>query len=502
MIQLIKGMLINLMLLVVITGPVWGLSEARLLGMSSSGQTALFNLGIHDGVKDGDYAVIVKEIRDIKTRDLRLLPVAKARNIKISTVNSVWILFKTYNSELLKRGDRYIILSESQMLNGRRDPILSRLSVITDKDKVAMQTGEALADDKDRLSKLKNQYPEIATVHEKEIRTDKDVEIVDVEGWRLYKNEKHRTSLYKSPHAKDFQRELRLNTFEKMVTAYLQKVNEPNFSYDAFYDEQKKVQFMNEFRDRSNFSTEYESFLSFQSQKVVADARLYRSILEKGETWSEDFSDDELAGVLKQVSVLQEKDRRHYVMADPTRYAVFLGYGMPISDEQTQKDASYRRDSRYALDLDFEGTPILKHEVLERFTLNATLRLNKSAMESGGYNADVNETSATVGMNWYPLYAPHAIESPAFFLGTYIRSGTASVQAPTINEKANYTVLSLPGFRAGMRYNFKNNLGLRIALSMETLSLDRYEQNKLNSKLPDSASLAEGKMNFAFAYTF
>jgi hypothetical protein len=500
--NLMRWILIKLVLLVVITTPAWGLSGARLLGLSESGQTALFNLGTYDNAKEGDYAVIVKEIRSLTTRDLRLVPVAKARNIKISTNNSVWILYKFYDAELLVKGQQYLILSESTMLNGRRDPRFGRISVITEKDKTAFQANQTLSDDKDRLSKLKNQYPEIAELHGKETRSDEDGELVDVEGWKKFKGDKYRSALYKSPHAADFQRELRLSTFEKMVTAYLKRVNDPGFNYDQFYDEQKKSEFYNEFRQRSNFSTEYESFLSFQAQKAVADAKLYRSMLEKGESWSEDFSDEELKRILKEVSVLQEKDRREYVMAEPNKYAVYLTYGMEFSDSQTEKDAGYRRDGRYSVETEFEGVPFAKHETLERFTLDATFRINKTAFEAENKNASLDEISVSGGVNWYPLYAPYALEAPAVFLGTYIRSGTASVEAVSVAEKANYTLLSMPGFRGGMRYNFKNNVGLRIALSMETLKLDRYEQSKLGSVLPDQANVVEGKMNFSLLYSF
>ncbi|WP_408096203.1 hypothetical protein ACJVC5_14280 [Peredibacter sp. HCB2-198] len=500
--NLIKWMLINLVLLMVTIAPVWALNGAVLLGQSSSGQTALFNLGIHDGVKEGDYAVIVKEIRDLETRDLRLVPVAKARNIKINTGNSVWILYKVYDAELMVKGQKYLILAESAMLSGRRDPRLGRISIVTNKDKRAFEVQKTLSDDKDRIAKLKNQYPEIADLHKREMRSDNDIDLVDVEGWKKFKDEKYRTALYKSPSQDDFRRELNLNTFEKLVTGYLKKVNDPKFSYDQFYDEQMKSDFSNEFRKRSNFSTEYESFLSNQSQRAAGDAKLYRAILEKGDSWSEDFSDEELGSKLKQVSVLQEKDRRDYVMSNPNRYTVYLEYGLGLNDPQTDKDTRYRRDTRYSVDLDFEAVPFLKHDILERFTLNATVRSNKTAFDASGNNANVDEYSFTGGANWYPLYAPYVIEAPVVFLGVYLRSGWASVEAPTVEEKANYTVLSLPGFRAGMKYNFKNNLALRVAASMERLELDRYEQSKLGSVLPDQTSVAEGKLNFALAYSF
>lgn len=500
--SLVKWMLINLVLLIVTMTPVWGLSGARLLGHSPSGQTALFNLGSHDGVKEGDYAVIVKEIRSLESRNLRIIPVAKARNVKMNTGNSIWILYKMYDSKLLVKGQSYLILAESTMLSGRRDPRFGRISVITEKDKTAFQTQSVLSDDKDRISKLKHQYPEIEPLHKKESRIDHDGDLVDVERWNKIKRSKYRTALYKSPSEEEFRKEVRLNTFEELVTAYLLRVNNPNFNYDSFYDEQMKSEFSNEFRKRSSFSTEYENFLSLKGQKAISDAKIYRSILEKGESWSEDFSDEELGAVLNEVSILQEKDRRTYIVANPNRYFASLGYGLSITDVQTESDPRYRREGSYSIDLNFEVIPVLKHETLERFTIDASFRANKSAFETQNLNASLDEYSVSGGVNWYPVYAPYVIEAPNIFLGTYIRSGFAAVKSPTANQKSNYTLLSLPGVRLGMLYNFNSKLGLRIAASMETLNLDRYEQSDFNSVLPDQVKLVEGKMNFALSYSF
>jgi preprotein translocase subunit SecA len=78
------------------------------------------------------------------------------------------------------------------------------------------------------------------------------------------------------------------------VTAYLKKVNEPNFNYDQFYEEQMKSESGTGMKLRSSLATEYEKFLTVKSQKKIEDAKLYRSLLEKGDIWSEDLSDEEL----------------------------------------------------------------------------------------------------------------------------------------------------------------------------------------------------------------
>jgi hypothetical protein len=480
----------------------FALDEARLLKQSKSGQTALFNLGIHDGVAEGDYAVIAKEIRSLESQDLRVVPVARAKNVKINPDSSVWILFKIHQPELLVEGDKFLILSESTLLKGRRDPRIGKMVVVARDKEETGDVLDSLGDDDERLAKKKDKYKVIAPLHERELRSDNDFDLLDVEKWDKKKDVQTRTALYKSPHQAEFRKELKLATFEKMVTAYLKQVNNPNFNYDAFYEQQMRASYANEFNNHSSFGTEYNDYIHDKKERSLSETKLQRTILEKGENWSEDFSDEELRGTLRAVSVLQEKDRRDFIIANPNRYLLSVSYGMSLTDGQTKQDSTYRRDNRYAIEVNFEGTPFLKHQILERFTLNASFRSNKSAFADNKTNMDLNENSISVGANWYPVYAPYTINAPVIFLGTFLRSGYGTVEAPTAQEKGNYTVTSIPGFLAGMRYNFKNNFGLRIVGSIETLDLSRYESNKTGSILPEDKKLVEGKFGAGLGYSF
>lgn len=495
-------MTVYAILLIVITLPAWALTEARLLNQSSSGHTVVFNLGIHDGVKSGDYAVIIKQIRSLENRDLRLIPVAKARNVKINSDSSVWILYKIFDQELLIKGDKFSVLSESHMLSGRRPPQIGRITMVNNKKKFKEQTIDAENDDKNRLTKLKHKYEEMTPTHETKAVTDTDAEVIDLEVWKENNDTRYRSSIYKSANKEEFRRQLRLTTFEKLVTAYLQRVNDPDFNYDAFYEKQRKSEFSNEFSVHGNFDSEYNKFLRQQSFKATADAKLFRTILEKGESWSEDYSDEELKKILNQVSVLQEKDRRLYVVAKPTRYSAALDYGFNLNDGQTKDDPLYSRENLYSTEVDFEATPFLRQETLERFTINGTFRLNYTAFEAESFNADLNEYSLSLGTNWYPIYAPYTLVSPILYFGTYIRSGFAKANAPTPNEQANYTIISFPGFRAGFKYIFRNRIGIRLQATMETLKIERYEASKLNTVLPERANLVETKLGVGLAYAF
>jgi hypothetical protein len=480
----------------------WALTEARLLNQSRSGQTALFNLGSQDGLRQGDYAILVKQIKDLDSRELRLVPVARAKNIKVNSDQSIWVLFKIFDPELLVRGEKYNLLSESLMLKGRNNPTVGRLSIVNPKAKVKENTQMALSSDRDRLSKLKNNYDKISETRVVSERSDSDADLIDVEVWNVNKDSRHRSSLYKSAYKEEWSRQHRLSTFEKIVISYIERVNDPDFNYDDFYKKQEKSKFAFEFSENTNYTSEFNQFVRKESQRKSADAKIYRSLLEKGESWSEDFSDEELRSLLGQVSILQERDRRDWIRVEPTRYMLALEWGIPLADSQTESDANYRRDGLKSIAADVEVVPILGHKTLERFSLNGSFRSNYSALSVGNSNADVDEYSFTLGGNWYPHHAPYAFERPVVFLGAFIRSGWATVNSPSLNQKANYTVLSMPGFRVGCKYLMKNNFGVRLSLSLETLKMDQYESSQLNSSLPRSPNLVDSKFGMSFVYAF
>lgn len=480
----------------------FGLTEARLLSQSSSGRTVVFNLGVHDGIREGDYGVIAKQIRDQDIRDLRYVPAAKVKNIKVSTDSSIWIIYHVYDAELMINGQKYVVLTESNMLRGQRHPRIGKTSVVAPKGKGTQMTKLAVASDKDRLAKLDRNYQTLAKTHDQKMKSDNDIELVDLEEWEKARGQRYRSALYRSPHKDEFRRTYRLDTFHNMVGAYLERVNDPDFSYDKFYEEQMREGWSNEFRKKNTFDNEYDSFLYAQSLKKTEDARIYRSILEKGESWSEDFSDEELRNVLRMVSVVQEQERRVTVVSRPKRSSLTFEYGFIMNDTQTDRDTTHRRDRLSEIGLEYEVTPFLRHQTLERFTFTLGGKKTATAFDSEGANVDFDILTAAFGANWYPFHAPYVLYAPLFFVGAYVRSGYGTATTGNSDVGAKYSAFAFPGLRAGARFIFKNNVGLRIVGSMETLQLERNQVNSLGSELAESPSFVEGKINVGLSYSF
>ena len=90
--------------------------EARLINQSTSGQTVVTDLGVHDGLKNGDFGIILKKIHNVNARDLRIVPAAKARVVKVNSDSSIWVLYKLIDPELLVKNDQFLVMTESSSL--------------------------------------------------------------------------------------------------------------------------------------------------------------------------------------------------------------------------------------------------------------------------------------------------------------------------------------------------------------------------------------------------
>lgn len=280
------------------TSRIFAQVESRLLSQSPTGQTAVFNVGKFDKVFEGDEAVILKNVVPLESKALRVVPVAKARCIKTNSHGSIWILYQISESELLIPGDKFLIMTDTNSLNGQKNPEIGRSTIVSSSNQVEEDVKSFLNDEKDAIAKKSDEYESLGTMHSQEIKSDHDTTMIDVDEWKRSKNLKYRSAIYKSTSKQRFVRSYRLEKFYQLVTDYLNRINDPEFNYEKFFADQMRDASSNEFRNKSYFNSEYENFLYNKSRKSGVEVKLYQSLLKKGEAWSEDFSDEELRQLL------------------------------------------------------------------------------------------------------------------------------------------------------------------------------------------------------------
>ncbi len=481
-----------------------GFAEARLLSKSSSGKTALFNIGDLDLVKAGDFGVIMRRVADQQDNQIRVIPVAKGRVIKTGKTTSLWYLYELTDSVQLIMRDSYILTTETITMRGRKLLQSERLKIVSPTTEVDKNLLSKREGDKDLLSKKKDTYLTYRSAHQSGEKWARDGELIDLDAWIDIDQEGKRQfaeSLWRSPSEKDFAEKKRLETFEKMVTTYLQKINDPAFDYNKFYSAQVKDS-TGEYRMSVVNQTEYQEFLENEQEKMQQDARLYRRLLDKGQAWSEDFSDEELAEVINKVGISYEQERRRNIQSTRYNWLLMGSFGLNLLDNENRVDQANATAAKWSLEVGGELFIAPRHDSLQRISLVGSFRNARDGISVGDLNARIDDYSFSGGIFWHPFQSPFVVGQNIFFVGLGMRTGVMRLSTPSNGDQANYTILSLPTVQAGIKYTFKTGVGLRLSGQLENVSLEKIENNSPEVQLPSRAEFIDGRINIGLTKLF
>lgn len=468
--------------------------------VSSSGKTIVVNNGHISTLKENEFGILLKkEINSDKK--IIFKPVARLRAIKVYTGQSVWITYKSFLPKEIKKGRGLYLFTENEVLRGRAALSVKRLKLVTHDD-----TSKELADflvEGDNLRK-KNDYEVLAKAHAKKITLDKDVELIDLDKWQKANtgNSKKRVSIYRSPYAKQFSEHKRVDTFEKMMVAFLNKYNNPSFDYDEFYKDQKRGRYNNIFQEKSLSQTYNALYERRVLDKVAKEEKFKENIRAKGDGWSDDYSDEELSELLNGINVVSERQRRRKLVAFKYNSQAYISAGFNLINNESGEDSQTSGSSRSDFELAWEIFLLKKYNDLKKFTLETSLRQANDSFDGGSLNVRSSEQSMAIHVNWYPYHGPEVLKRNIVYVGVLTRFGYSRLTNDTTGEEGNYQVASLPGIRAGLKYNFKSSFGIRLTTGLENIKVSRITKSADEGALPNSASYLEGKFGIGLSKFF
>jgi hypothetical protein len=475
-----------------------GIAEARLISKSTSGKTALFNVGDLEKIKVGDHGVIMRRLKEQDANALRMIPIAKGRVVKTGPTRSLWYLYEISDPVSLIMREKYVVTTEGLMLSGRRLLENDRLRVVDEKKNLPLALPERKSGDKDLLALRKAEYELYRKQHKIGEDWDKDGVLYDVDEWVTVDREgkqKYARALWRSPHEDDFAIKKRLETFEKVVVNYLRRINDPAFNYGDFYWEQNKDA-GGEFRVKSTSLSIADEMREEEKKANEEEIVAHRKIIEKGQGWSDDYSDEQLQTMLNKVGVSYEQDRRRNATYKSYDVQFSGGLGLNALDNENRADAENARKAKWSLEGGVEWFPVPRGETLRQLALFSTLRYVIDGVSVGNLNAQTEEYSFGVGGTWHLLHSPFTIGRNIPFLSLGVRSGIARLTIPSVGEKGNYSVVAFPQVAGGVKYNLRTGMGFRAALSFEKLMLEQTSANRPGGNLPARSEILDGRLSF------
>ncbi len=472
-----------------------GVVEARLLSKSSTGKTVLLNVGAWESVNTGDFAVLMRRVGPGDGKGMQVVPVAKGRVLKASRNRSVWMLYKVFDAAQLVLRDPYLVATESSTMSGRRDLESDRARLVDERAQMAATANSKQRGDRDHLAVKGADYRVLDEMHPLDERYEKDGTLHDLDAWVTVGSkgqEKYARALWRSPHEDEFARTQRLETFEKIVVNYLRRVNEPGFNYATFYASAPDGSGM---PAKNTFRSEYMAFLENREENRAQDAEFHREILKKGDSWSAQYSDEELARLMSRVGGLQERERREAALVVARSWQSSGSFGLNLLDNENRADAEGARKAKWNVELMGEWFPAPRHATAERLGIWGGVRYVEDGVSIGSLNAQATETSLALGAAWHPFRSPFTVGQNIPFVGVGVRSGVSRLQVASTGEKGNYALFSAPALVAGVKYHFTSGWGLRVAGSVEKLLLEQTGTTRLDGDLPGRTEILDGRLS-------
>ena len=475
--------------------------------VSKSGKTVLLNKGFNDQIDAKDYGILLVEAQllDKNNRPYRKVykPVAKLKAAQVSSNSSIWVAYKVLYPEVLVPKASLLLLNESSLMQGRRELTIDRETVIDRPDLISKSLKRNLVDNGEELIEKKSKYGSRGELHGKQRFQDSDARLVDLEIWEeTVPGVMRYEGFYKSPYAEEFSERLRVQRFEKMVAIFMKKRNDPRFTMERLYKEQERDPNSPKFKRSSLGGNLYESVQGQSYLDETHKAQMADDFLSKGENWSAGYSDEELSELLYNVGALREKERRAKIGAQQFDYQGYGAFGLNLLNNENLGDRENSEQSKYDIELALEWF-VFKHiDVLKKFSLEGSLRRAKDAATTGDYNALTTEYSAGFQLNFYPFNPPNTIEANIVYFGALFRYGWARMEIPSLGEKGNYSVVSFPGIKGGVKYNFSNGYGVRLTGGLENIISGRIIRTVDEGELPDRISRLEGKLSIGLSRFF
>lgn len=471
--------------------------------VSKSRKTISVNTGFASKIVENDYGVLVKK-ESKSTKEALYKPVAKVRVIKVYSGSSIWIAYKTFMPEEIKAGNRLFLFSESAFLEGRRKQLDTKRTKLITKEGKPAEVKDFLLEG-DNLAKKDDQYQVLAKPLKKEVHFDKEVDLVDIDKWEKQPDTEkyYMQGIYRSPYAKDFAKRKRVHTFEKMVVALLNKYNNPTFEYDEFYREQRRDGGSgDDFQSRSAFTNFMDSYEKRLANRQAKTEKFMQQLEDKGDAWSSDYSDEELSEVLNNISIAQERQRRKKLIAFKYNYQLAAAMHLNLLNNENTNDPRTSEHNKYDIDVAWEGYYFKKLQALEQFTLELSARRSQDGLYTGDANVKTTEYSGALHLNWYPYHLPNMVGVNIPYIGVLVRAGFATLYSTYLGEQGNYQVIGFPGFRGGIKYNFKNSYGIRFTGTFERIRFERLVRSDDAGVLPNRVYHLDGKLGIGITKFF
>ncbi len=469
-----------------------------VLKISDSQRSLVINEGLNNKIENNSFAFLI-ELTDEK----KLQPVAKVRSVHVGSEKSIWTVFSLYSGREIKERKLYLLWRADEFLNGRVDTDTYKREIVAKAGSFTRKLNRLKKGDLYYLAQKRDKFHKTKNLHVYETRTTKDVELMDLSVWDNHgwdENAKTPKVIFRSPHMKEFNSARLQQAFDKMALYTLKKINDPNYDLNGI-DKKTHSGPVKIFRTDSTTMSVTDEMRNKNKKRTHRDKQYYNRLQKNGDSWSDDFSDTELAETITHVGILKEKKRREQIVVRKYRYFSHFNLGMNVLS-QDKSDGQDVQGNKFHVEYAMEFFTFRTVPVLNHFSLNAGLRYAKDSFEMNEINVLMNELSGSVGLKWYPLTLPNVAEKNILYAGMNVRYGKVAIFSRAENENGIYTASVFPGLEGGLKYMFSSGWGVNLSVMLDFYSFDRLKRSEKFNFLLNRFDYTSTRLNMSIGHYF
>ena len=492
-----------------------GMTGAKILQISKRGRTIKIDRGEIDGIREGDKG---KFIFQDKTESLNLHYIAGGEAVKVYTRFSYWYLRELKKDEYLQDGNNLIITSTTEALLGRRP-------LKIDKQLVVLLTGQSA---QEYLSKNKEVVPDdlIKRGHEYKAykeppggknSIDHDFRVrnfttwapegmTTIQGFLGELGTAHISETRAVDRDNLIRRRDRNRVFNAQVEGVVDKYNNLEYGLKSVYANVDQGAFGALSKAHSGV---YHDHKEREKQGRGVSPRALAKLERDGEMWSADMDDEEIREFIITSGLAREYERVTFALENRISHELIFRFSTDLNVNTSKYDNNFNGAGR-ALEISYEFHMLRYFKKLSPFTIELTGRVGDDFYDMGRINVESQERSIGLGINWYILNNPSALNRYMPYVGVSYMTGEGELMGANFKESYSYQIKRIPSWRAGMKYRFRAGdedddlvnlgVGVNILFSYESVSVLANEQ--VDEDIYGTARFTDRRLAFGVSVYF
>lgn len=474
---------------------LFGVEKVTILELSSTQKSIMIDRGAEiDHVRIGQRAKFYIQ----KSADFpHMIYVGEGEAIKVHNNYSYWYLKSLEQPKLLKKGAQLDIISDDEVLEGRRDLVVKDRRIVLPEgenaDEYEQNNKNGLPQKLIRKQdgyiendqQIVDEFPHSEDIREnrygewdEESSLTNDNLSGEVKSKRSSLLSKEKT---KGDSVKDYRREV----FESSTDGSIGKINASANPLEALYGEKRFAEKEGSLVQTS-MTNVFKTIQEDQKKSKVIPSSDWAKVKTDDPRWSEEMTDKQLRRFFVESNIEREINRQRFALNNAPNNEFLFRYVMGMSQKANTADAS-NQGTAQAIDTSYEFHLLRTTDALRDWTVEGGFTWGYNFYDTDVYNARATEQTVHGAINYYFYNGPSTLNSYLWHVGLGMRFGMATLSSEKFDEDYGYQ-LSSTYAQLGVKYRFSGgdyDLDMfRVGLGLNALLL--MERTTLSSNQPIS----------------